>query len=136
MSRRETGQRPSAGDPAPVVSLRSREQVVSFPRVHGQAPMTTLADSSRLLGESVRCVWRSRDHDGRSCGQRVPLEVMRAAWRRELSKGRRGGFFHFAWRGEVWLGYGTAGGDVRGVYCPRHRAEREQRLGYDPQPEA
>ncbi|HUB36353.1 MAG TPA: hypothetical protein VL972_05970 [Solirubrobacteraceae bacterium] len=134
--RRDTAQGLPTGDPAPVVSLRSRESVVAFPRVHGQAPVTALVDSSRLLGESVRCVWRSHSHDGRSCGLRVPVEVMRGSWRQELERGRNGGFFHFAWQGEVWLGYGMASGEVRGVYCPSHRAEREQRLGYDPQLDA
>ncbi|MHB8533425.1 MAG: hypothetical protein ACYDC2_11965, partial [Solirubrobacteraceae bacterium] len=33
--------------------------------------------------------------------------------------------FHFAWRDEVWLGYGLAGGEIRGVYCPTHRSARE-----------
>jgi hypothetical protein len=134
--RRETAEQTPVGDPAPVVSLRSRERVVAFPRVHGQAPVTALVDSSRLLGESVRCVWRSHEHDGRSCGVRVPLEVMKGAWREELGRGQKSGFFHFAWHGEVWLGYGLASGDVRGVYCPAHRAEREERLGYDPQLDA
>jgi hypothetical protein len=45
----------------------------------------------------------------------------------------RAGFFHFQWRGERWLGYGLPDGEVRGVYCPTHRAQREQRLGYDPE---
>ena len=53
---------------------------------------------------------------------------------RELERGRLcEGFFHFAWRGDVWLAYGLASGRVRGVYCPAHRSEREQRLGYDPE---
>ena len=33
----------------------------------------------------------------------------------------------------MWLAYGLPDGGVRGVYCPTHRAEREQRLGYDPE---
>jgi hypothetical protein len=84
---------------------------------------------------SLRCVWTRHLHDGRSCGSHVPLATVRAAWQRELARGRAGagGFFHFAWRGEAWLAYGLADGEVRGVYCPAHRAQREERLGYDPE---
>lgn len=82
----------------------------------------------------LQCVWTSQpDHD-RCCRSWTPARVVAAAWSRELELGRvHGGFFHFAWRGEAWLAYGLPDGTVRGVYCPVHRAEREERLGYDPQ---
>ena len=83
---------------------------------------------------SLRCVWSSHPSYDRCCRSRVPAGVVAAAWREELERGRlHEGFFHFAWRGGVWLAYGLPDGRVRGVYCPSHRAEREQRLGYDPQ---
>jgi hypothetical protein len=63
---------------------------------------------------------------------RIPARTVAAAWRRELEVGgARAGFFHFDWRGEAWLAYGLPDGRVRGVYCPAHRAQREERLGYD-----
>jgi hypothetical protein len=59
------------------------------------------------------------------------MGVVTAAWRGELEHGRlEGGFFHFAWLGGVWLAYGLPDGRIRGVYCPSHRSEREERLGY------
>jgi hypothetical protein len=86
------------------------------------------------LDTALRCVSSGYLIDGCSCQARVPAAVARRAWRRELEQGRLcEGFFHFAWREDVWLAYGLAGGGVRGVYCPAHRSEREQRLGYDPE---
>jgi hypothetical protein len=83
----------------------------------------------------LRCVWTSQPHHQHSCRERIPVRAVAGAWRRELKLGctKEGGFFNFLWQGEVWLAYGMADGTVRGVYCPAHRAEREQRLGYDPQ---
>lgn len=85
----------------------------------------------------LRCVWTDHlDHRSRPrcCNARIPARTVAAAWRGELALGRaRAGFFHFVWRGRVWLGYGLPDGTVRGVYCPAHRAEREERLGYDPE---
>ena len=82
----------------------------------------------------LQCVWtRHPTHDHR-CQARVPARRAASAWWRELQLGgARAGFFNFNWRGEEWLSYGLSSGEVRGVYCPAHRAEREQRLGYDPQ---
>jgi hypothetical protein len=81
----------------------------------------------------LRCVWsRHATHDHR-CQSTIPARKVAGAWRRELALGAPAGFFHFDWRGEEWLAYGLPGGEVRGVYCPMHRAEREERLGYDPQ---
>jgi len=80
----------------------------------------------------LRCVSSGYLSDGCSCPSRVPAAVASDAWRGERERGRlHEGFFYFAWRGGVWLAYGLPGGQVRGVYCPSHRAEREERLGYD-----
>jgi hypothetical protein len=98
-----------------------------------QLPETgTLNDRPRPL----QCVASGYLTDGCSCSARVPATVANAAWQRELERespkdGARDGFFNFAWRGGRWLAYGLPGGQVRGVYCPAHRSEREQRLGYD-----
>jgi hypothetical protein len=82
----------------------------------------------------LRCVWTSHPDHEHSCGARIPARAVADAWRRELQLGRTcAGFFHFAWRGRVWRAYGLPNGVVRGVYCPVHRAEREERLGYDPE---
>ena len=86
------------------------------------------------VSAALRCVSSGYLADGCSCGSRVPAVVASAAWRNELERGGMcEGFFHFAWRGGVWLAYGLPSGRVRGVYCPAHRSEREQRLGYDPE---
>ena len=108
---------------------------VSLARVGpGARASRSLSPSIRRAEQCLRCVWTRHLHDGRSCGSHVPLAAVRAAWQREIDRGRAsGGFFHFAWRGEAWLAYGMPDGGVRGVYCPTHRAEREERLGYDPE---
>jgi hypothetical protein len=81
-----------------------------------------------------QCVWTRHPTNDDRCRARVPARRVAGAWRRELGLGGvRAGFFHFEWHGDVWLAYGLPDGEVRGVYCPAHRAEREQRLGYDPQ---
>ncbi len=76
----------------------------------------------------LRCVSTGYLSHGCSCRASVPAEVASAAWQREqeatVGNDR---FFYFAWRGEVWLGYGLVGGGVRGVYCPAHSAERSER---------
>jgi hypothetical protein len=81
-----------------------------------------------------QCVWTRHPANDHRCRSRVPARRVAGAWRRELELGgERAGFFHFDWRGEAWLAYGLPDGEVRGVYCPTHRAEREEHLGYDPQ---
>jgi len=80
------------------------------------------SDSSPL---TLRCV--HSDHLGHtgSCAASVPFRVVAGAWRRErLERLLADGFFRLQWRGEVWLGYGMADGQVRGVYCPEHNARR------------
>ncbi|MGH2902242.1 MAG: hypothetical protein ACRDK7_01400 [Solirubrobacteraceae bacterium] len=99
---------------------------------HGER--TSLGERDGAQDAALRCVSSGYLGDGCSCRARVPAAVARGAWRGELERvGLYEGFFHFAWRGDVWLAYGLAGGGVRGVYCPEHRCEREQRLGYDPE---
>lgn len=81
----------------------------------------------------LQCVWTRHPTNDHRCAARVPARRAAGAWRHELELGGvRADFFHFEWRGEEWLAYGLPDGEVRGVYCPTHRAEREQRLGYDP----
>ena len=76
----------------------------------------------------LKCVWTSHPDHEVCCGLRIPAVVVGAAWKEELELNPwHEGFFHFAWRGDVWLAYGLADGRVRGVYCPAHRAERDAR---------
>jgi hypothetical protein len=121
-----------------------RTELLSIARAghDGGAPPSGLAGRARrrrpvhggAVDRPLRCVSSGYLSDGCSCRAGVPAAVVSAAWRNELERGRRrDGFFHFAWRGGVWLAYGLPDGTVRGVYCPAHRAEREQRLGYDPE---
>jgi hypothetical protein len=77
---------------------------------------------------ALRCVSSGYLSDGCSCRSTIPTGVVTAAWAREQRAGGRGDrFFHFAWLGDVWLAYGLQNGRVRGVYCPTHSAERDQR---------
>jgi hypothetical protein len=73
------------------------------------------------------CVWSGID--GCSCEQTISTDAVIAAWDRELEAGgaREDRFFHFIWEGGVWLAYGLADGDVRGVYCPSHNTQRAAR---------
>jgi len=79
----------------------------------------------------LRCVSSGYLADGCSCHATVPANVVRAAWTRERAAGagNADGFFTFPWRGRAWLSYGLRSGEVRGVYCPEHRARRAERLG-------
>lgn len=76
----------------------------------------------------LRCVW-SGSHDGCSCKARIAREVVMRAWQRELdaSGDREARFFHFIADGGVWMAYGLADGQVRGVYCPAHNSQRAAR---------
>jgi hypothetical protein len=90
----------------------------------------------------LRCVSGGYLTNACSCSASVPFEVVTAAWSRELEGGRADGFFRFAWQEQVWLGYGLQDGNVKGVYCPAHSAERDRRLdsartaAHSPQPRA
>ncbi len=76
----------------------------------------------------LRCVW-SGSVDGCSCGSRIDREVVAQAWQRELdaSADSEARFFHFISGGGVWMAYGLADGEVRGVYCPSHNSQRAER---------
>jgi hypothetical protein len=109
---------------------------------HGELPpgLLTIAPrrrSSRVgkrsscvaaLDSPLRCVSSGYLSGGCSCRASIPSSVVTAAWGVERERGGARGdrFFHFAWRGDVWLAYGLASGRVRGVYCPTHRAERDE----------
>ncbi len=81
------------------------------------------AREERALG----CVWSALD--GCTCGASIPAAAVAGAWERELdaSGEREDRFFHFIWEGGVWLAYGLADGEVRGVHCPSHNSERAAR---------
>jgi len=76
----------------------------------------------------LRCVW-SGSVDGCSCKSRINRDVVAQAWQRELdaSGDTEARFFHFIWDGGVWMAYGLADGEVRGVYCPSHNNQRAER---------
>lgn len=76
----------------------------------------------------LRCVW-SGPAEGCSCNSRIDRRVVTAAWRRELDTGgdREARFFHFIHDDGVWMAYGLADGQVRGVYCPSHNSQRAAR---------
>jgi hypothetical protein len=91
-----------------------------------------LADLTIPLGaqegeRSLRCVSSGYLAHGCSCRESIPYHVVTAAWSRALSRGQAEGFFRIAWQGQVWLAFGLSDGNVRGVYCPDHSAERARR---------
>jgi hypothetical protein len=75
-------------------------------------------------GRPLECVWSSLD--GCSCGATIPTDAVARAWARELDATGEldDRFFHFIWEGGVWVAYGLADGEVRGVHCPSHNSER------------
>jgi hypothetical protein len=81
------------------------------------------------LGSPLRCVSSGYLSGGCSCRSSIPAGVVSTAWGIELARGGARGdrFFRIAWRGGVWLAYGLRDGGVRGVYCPSHSAERDER---------
>ena len=75
----------------------------------------------------LRCV-SSGSLDGCSCRSQIAKDVVAQAWARELeASGDEARFFHFIADGGVWMAYGLADGDVRGVYCPSHNSQRAER---------
>jgi hypothetical protein len=91
-----------------------------------------LADLTVSLGaqedeRSLRCVSSGYLATECSCSETIPYHVVTAAWARALSRGHAEGFFRVAWQEAVWLAYGLSDGNVRGVYCPDHSAERSLR---------
>jgi hypothetical protein len=78
--------------------------------------------------EPLKCVWSGYPHYDRDCRSRIPASVVIKAWRREIQlNGSVEGFFDFEWRHGIWLAYGSRDGNVRGIYCPTHRSERDSR---------
>ncbi len=91
------------------------------------------------LDRPLRCVSSGYLSDGCSCRSSIPASVVTAAWggERERSGAHADRFFHFAWRGDVWLAYGLKNGRVRGVYCPSHSAERDEHSSlYETRPDS
>jgi hypothetical protein len=76
---------------------------------------------------ALRCVSSGYLSGGCSCPRTIPAAVVLAAWARELERASGERFFHFAWGGGEWLAYGLMDGLVRGVYCPDHSAQRDER---------
>jgi hypothetical protein len=106
----------------------------SAPRVRLVQPVARLAEHRTARGRvaapqpQLRCVASGYTSEGGSCHTHIPASVVIGAWARQRRRGTAGeGFFHFSWRGEIWLGYGLADGAVRGVYCPTHAAQRDER---------
>ena len=96
--------------------------------------MSEKTQRHRSIAGQLRCVWSSYPDHQHSCRERIPRSVIMAAWRHCTARDEvRDGFFQFTWHGEVWLAYGVADGDIRGVYCPTHCAQRATRT---PQVEA
>jgi hypothetical protein len=75
----------------------------------------------------LRCVSSGYLAGGCSCPCTIPADAVIAAWRRELEKAAGERFFHFTFGDGEWLAYGLEDGLVRGVYCPDHSAERDER---------
>jgi hypothetical protein len=112
--------------------LQSHIETSSRTRQAGQeGAVIDLRSRAGREDRPIRCVSSGYMSGGCSCQAAVPAAVASSAWARELGRaeGPEGSFFHFAWKGETWLGFGLAGGEVRGVYCPVHRAAREGRAG-------
>ena len=98
--------------------------------MHGfQADATEQAsrDQTGSVGP-LGCVWTGFRSAGRSCDSRIPADVVTSAWRSQLEQDGVpiDRFFRFTWRDGVWLAYGLKDGDVRGVYCPAHSAQRDE----------
>jgi hypothetical protein len=75
----------------------------------------------------LQCVSSGYLSSGGSCPRTIPAGAVIAAWKGELEKASGDRFFHFTWGGGEWLAYGLEDGLVRGVYCPDHSAERDER---------
>jgi len=107
---------PIGADEAPAVSPSS-----------GRQERTDVQTSG--VRTELRCVWTGDPASGCSCASSIPEDVVTAAWRHELERDDvlADRFFRFAWQNDVWLAYGLVDGGIRGVHCPPHRAEREQR---------
>jgi hypothetical protein len=95
----------------------------------GVAQTTIGGESAALVSElPLPCV-SSGSPDGCSCRSQIAKDVVAQAWARELEAGGdlEARFFHFISDGGVWMAYGLADGNVRGVYCPSHNSQRAER---------
>jgi len=96
------------------------------------APVTDLAARRSMRRDPsaprLKCVSSGYLAEGRSCCETIPAGVVTDAWAAQQRAGVRGDrFFHFRWRGDVWLAFGRRNGRIRGVYCPTHSTERDLR---------
>lgn len=97
------------------------------PLLEGMIPRRAVVPAARAHRE-LRCTSSGYLSHGCRCQITIPEHVVAAAWERERLFGNtQDRFFHVMWRDEVWLAYGLGDGTVRGVCCPEHRAEREER---------
>ncbi len=105
--------------------------------LEADGPASVCASPPRTIGEGslalvserwLPCV-SSGSPDGCSCRSRIARDVVADAWARELEAGgdREARFFHLISDGGVWMAYGLADGNVRGVYCPSHNSQRAER---------
>ena len=108
--------------------LKGADLLADLSSVTDRLPSTG-ARIPNVQAEPLGCVWTGYAANGRSCGSHIPEDIVIAAWRRELERcGERADrLFCVAWQDGVWLAYGLNDGRVRGVHCPVHRAEREER---------
>ena len=93
-------------------------------------PLQRITRASHLdLHRALRCVSSGYLGDGCPCEETIPLGVVTAAWTRQIGRSSipRSGFFRFVWQDGEWMGFGLEDGHVRGVYCPAHAAERDER---------
>jgi hypothetical protein len=86
-------------------------------------------DMHGFQADAIGCVWTGFRSGGCACDSRIPTDVVTAAWRSQLEQDRvpMDRFFRFNWQDGLWLAYGLKDGRVRGVYCPSHSAQREER---------
>jgi hypothetical protein len=95
--------------------------------LEGFIPRTAIVSGERAHSE-LRCASSGYLGDGCRCHLTIPEHVVVEAWERERMFGNCDDrFFRVVWRDEAWLAFGVCDGSVRGVYCPEHRAEREER---------
>lgn len=74
----------------------------------------------------LKCVWRGYPDQEQSCECCIPHTVVATTWLSQTEHENER-FFCVPWKGGTWLAYGLRDGEVRGVYCPTHCAEREAR---------
>jgi len=102
-------------------------------KVELAAPVTDLSTRRSMRRDPsaprLKCVSSGYLSGGSSCPETIPSGVVTDAWAAQQRAGVSGDrFFHFTWRGEVWLAFGRRNGRIRGIYCPIHSAERDQRV--------